>query len=404
MEVSRKKILIIAPNYDDKSNGIIILYKLSEYLDEIGYETFFYPIDEKLFNDNKNKYPSKYLRKFVSNIEFEKENAVCILPDAIPFELSKKLNFRWRVWYLLNRPSFLTKQPLFYYENDIFISYSKLVSVFDYQFFLNSPIPEVENIISALKEKKIRKKNQIIVYWGKSRSRNFKVLFLLKILSLGFTKIIPINRRYPVDKKQLYTLISESRLLISFDPLTNLNYEANLCRTPCLIADNYMQIDYRKYNISLLGISDKISEMLDMYYKGISKKDWLRMIDEYKETTQNHLSETKNALAYIFSEFKKVSNLSNAEKIQRIQDRSRYDIHNFEQFKKQMAQVDVRLQEYEPILSFRVLIMHFLLNILKLAIKIMSLSSIFDKKFIYRLNVLIKNEKSLILKRYISSC
>jgi len=403
MEFSRNKIIIFAPNYDEKSNGIVILYKLSEYLDEIGCETFFYPIDEKLFNDNKNKYPSKYLSKFVSNIESEKENSICILPDAIPFELSKKLNFRWRVWYLLNRPSFLTKQPLFYYENDIFISYSKLVSDFDHQFFLNSPISEVENIISALKNKKIRKKNQIIVYWGKSRSRNFKLLFLLKILSLGFTKIIPINRQYPVDKKQLYKLISESRLLISFDPLTNLNYEANLCMTPCLIADNYMQIDFRKYNISLLGISDKISKMLDMFYKGISKKDWIRMIDEYKESTQNHLSETKNVLAYIQNEFSRVYQLPQVSKEQRIKQREQIDLLAFLNNEKKLKEVDIRLHTYSPIFSFKILIKVLIIRILQIINILLCRILLVDTGFIYKLNRLIERERDCIFKKYIDS-
>ncbi len=398
-----KKILLVCPHYNEKSNGILVYYSLSDHFTKLGFNVQHYPVDKNVFESDKKKYPLWYLNKFIENIDLFCNKTLCILPDSIPFELSKQLKFKWRLWYLLNKPSFLTNEPLHYMENDIFVSYSNLVAKDEYQLFLNNKIPELNNIIEIINKNQIQKKNQIAIYWGKSRCRGIKLLIILKLLSFGFFKIVPINRNHPSDKKKLYQLLSESKLLVSFDPFTNLVYESNLCRTPCVIADNYMGINYKDYNIDLLGISDKLPHIFSMYRDGINQKNWEKMCHQYYITSKNHLEAVQSLVKFIYQEINLISSLSQAQKQRRIAAIINQHSFQYQLYKNQLRKVDTRIQNFSPVMSLKIYLKLLINRKLQLFFNIISKILLVDTGFVFQFNNLFDSESGNIRKKYFQS-
>ncbi|MGC4073215.1 MAG: hypothetical protein QM760_12000 [Nibricoccus sp.] len=80
----------------------------------------------------------------------------------------------------------------------------------------------------------------------------------------------------------MFDLLRRARLLVSFDPLTNLSYEATLCGTPSFIADNYMNLRYTDFNVPLLGFFEDPAEVENRYNHGISKRGQAAIVAGYR--------------------------------------------------------------------------------------------------------------------------
>lgn len=247
----------------------------------------------------------------------------------------------------------------------------------------------------------MRKKHYISLYYGKSRSQLYIKLLFLKIISFGFIKIIVLNRIFPENKYDLYKILSISRLLISSDPMSNIIYETAICKTPVYIADNYYGINYKTYNLPLIGISDKIRNIFQMYVTGIPKKQWLEMISSYHNSINNHLTETSKAIDYIKNEFSRVDKLSSSQKKIRIQERSRDDVAEFNKYKKNLLTVKPSLSHYRPNFSLRTFILILFLSLPKIYCDVLVKLRLIDAKFHWKIANLIEDEKIKVIDRRI---
>ena len=77
-------------------------------------------------------------------------------------------------------------------------------------------------------------------------------------------------------------MLASASMLISFDTLSAINIEANLCGTPTLVVTNkqslYKEIDIRKFELPTLGVIfnsselDKIPKLDNDYYQNFIDK------------------------------------------------------------------------------------------------------------------------------------
>jgi len=388
------KFIVVTQSWDSKSNGIKILYNLSSLIKELGYECFLY-----IWNSsNGTDTPEEFKERIIANIDYKDDSIIVILPDAIPYKLSKQIKSKNRVWYLLNKPMVLTKEPIHIQPNDLFVSYSKLVNEYDYQAFYNSKVEGIDEVIAGINGGWIVKKNQVALYSGKARKiSNIRLYLLSKVLG---TKIIPITRSLPEDKTTLLKILAESRLLITFDPLTNLIYESTLCKTPVYVADNYIDAEYSKYNIPLLGVSTRYSHIFKYFRKGLSNELYNEILDTYYQSTGNHLLETEKFIKYVLSY---------------IDEKSYYDLNEdlnnkrlllfemeFEKLSKVNHLINHTLVNHAPILSEKTLFQLLLLRCFKFCTNVLIFlmrvdvdfaNEIRSKMYTHKCNIVMKHIK-----------
>ena len=387
------KFVVVTQSWDSKSNGIRILYNLSSLIKELGYECFLY-----IWNSsNETDIPDEYKERIIANIDYKDDSIIVILPDAIPYLVSKQIKCKNRVWYLLNKPMVLTKEPIHIEPNDLFVSYSRLVNEYDYQAFYNSKIEGVEEIIEKVKKGELKKKNQVALYSGKARRvSSYKLFILSKILG---AKIIPITRSIPENKKALLKVLAESKLLISFDPLSNIIYESTLCKTPVYIPDNYVGAEYEKYNIPLFAISTKYNSIYKNYRKGIPDGVYKKILDVYYQSTNNHLLETERFIGYILENVT-INAFCNSER-ELNSKRSSIFKNEFENLAKRDFLINHNLVNYAPVLSEKVFLQLILLRCFKFFTNVLILLLRIDFAFANEIRAKMYVQKCNILTRHI---
>ena len=132
-------------------------------------------------------------------------------------------------------------------KNDYGLAYSNAVStIFPSYLIIN------ENILNIIgKYKNIKKKNKVLIYYGKVRyGQSFKNL---KRIVEQFDEYEIIHRLYPSDSENLYEKIAESSLFISIDPLTSLLHESTLIGTPAYVYDSVYKEFYDNFDFKLHG-------------------------------------------------------------------------------------------------------------------------------------------------------
>ncbi len=363
MKEIKCKFLIVCQNWTASSNGVSILYKLSSHIEQLGYECNLYIYDHPTLNP---KAPPEYQNRVVNKIDENDDRLIVILPDALPFEISKSIKAKNRVWYLLNKPMVLTKEPIFIQENDLFVSYSGLVNKNLRQLFYNAKIEGIDNIIEKITGGEITKKNQILVYWGKARKTHRAKLFFMALFLKA--KIVPITRTLPSCKTSLLKLLAESKLLVTFDPLTNLSYEATLCKTPVFIADNYSKINYRDYNIPLYGLFEDIRKLQIYYKRGIKDSIYRKILTIYDATTQNHLQTTELFVKYVTGTL----DSKNGEKTCKDNNPALRDffLSEYRDFESRRKLFNPALSEYVPVLNMKAYLYFAHLKILLYALNV----------------------------------
>lgn len=349
------KFLILAPHFNPASNGIMLIYRLGELLSKIGHQAYFYPLNLVDFQIHKHLYPEDILAKFIENKSDIPADAIAIMPDTTPPEMLSDLPTKNRIWYLMNKPWLLTGKPTAYNPEDAVLSYSGLISKTHHNVFFNRKFtdfdPESESHKLAIKNKK----NLILVYYGKSRkikiSRN-----ITKLVRNNKVHLVCIHRHFPSDREQLYKLLRSAKLLISFDPLTNLNYESTLCGTPCYIADNYMGINFDDYNIPLTGIFEDAALLETFYKDGIQPNIQKEIFDTYNSSTSNHVETAKSMVDYCQNWFSLVERSKNDPAIKSLLEqyntiRLENDLLYFKTCKS--TAIDPQLQTFTPSIGWK---------------------------------------------------
>lgn len=172
---------------------------------------------------------------------------IVIYPEVIqnnPLHASKVVRF------LYNKPIVLTGLSVQYGKTDYIVSYSN---------YIDPAIPQLfylkDERVLFDKLRKREKKDQIAVYFGKTNFQNLsETIKYFKEISHSLPKrMFFITRGYPDSHEEMLKILADSKLLVSFDGMTNTNYEATLLGTPALILDNSLCIDPAKFNIPQNG-------------------------------------------------------------------------------------------------------------------------------------------------------
>lgn len=240
---------IYAPFYQKNSNGVRILYTLFDLIQRTGHRArvVCYEMGKGAFS--KRDLPSRYRPFTMSTEEFLGNRVgpgdIVVYPDIVS---GNPLNAPNLVRYLLNRPWYLTGQPVHYGPTDYLVAYSTsidrhLPQLFllndDREYFFPLPYAEKDNLVSIYHGKG---------FSGQSLSRE------LKRLVATFDEQVVITRHSPAERMELARLLRRSKLLVTFDPISNMAYEASLCGTPALIVNDIFDFGTGAFNIRLHGV------------------------------------------------------------------------------------------------------------------------------------------------------
>lgn len=265
-------IYIYAPAYIDKSNGIKIMYSLGTLINETRKFRAKILCYERPRNDFGKFSGCEVIYTCYKKVQI-RDFDIVIYPETIS---GNPAGARRIVRYLMNKPYFLTGAGVDYGSEDLIISYSNGIDATLEVLFIMHDERELYR-----REQK-EKKNKAIIYFGKVDPANLDKQYpLVRNLLQSFDTVEYITRLHPPQKTDLLDMIGESRLMISFDPLSNLNYEATLCGTPVLLLNDAYNLLDGSFNLPMYGVFSSLEgydqAMLDV---SLSFIDYCRKLDE----------------------------------------------------------------------------------------------------------------------------
>lgn len=260
------KIVFSIPGFDPKSNGLNVFHLLAREFSNLGAKVRIIPWPAN--GGFKYEEPAEY--KDLYSARFDLSDAVAFLPDAIPPELVMDLRSKVKscVWWLCNIPGLLGHDISKFENGDFLFAYSKLISQDLPQLYYHSDITG----IPSLKEIKRKRKDAdlVVVYTGKGKIHEVpnSISELIKDSALQVTYI---SRFFPETKEVLYSILSRAKFVISFDPISNLNYEANLFGAPVFLV-NQLRPDLnlqKDFNIPFHGFFTNANDFNDIVKIGL---------------------------------------------------------------------------------------------------------------------------------------
>lgn len=282
--------LIVSPCYTAKSNGIAFLFKLGDILVELGHDVQFYLTDTE--PHQPPAMPPNFQGRIVSDVRRLAGSTICILPDALPDGIAARFQKHQKIWFWGNKPMFITGLPINLEPQDLVVAYSKIVSRHYFNMFVNMPLEGADALFAGAAGTKA---NSIALYFGKSMpASSINTAFVSNIVREKKYELNVITRSDPREKSALYGIIQKARLLITFDPITNLIYESLLCGTPVYVAQNPDNIDYGDCNLELQGVFQTPDLFGEFYEKGIPPGDLERMRADYFQSVSAHTQTVSN--------------------------------------------------------------------------------------------------------------
>lgn len=260
------KIVFSIPGFDAKSNGLRVFHCVAREFQKLGAHVSIIPWDNT--GGFVYEIPKEY--EDLYSTRFELNDAIAFLPDAIPTDIAKKIKSQTKlcVWWLCNVPGLLGHEMCPVGTNDILLSYSKLISTELPQFYYHSDIanlPPIEEIKAKRKDADL-----ILVYTGKGMVRPIPKT-ISDYIAQDKSKVIHVSRFFPETKESLYSLLMRAKFVISFDPISNLNYEANLFGAPVFMV-NQMRSEFsfqKDFNIPLHGFFTYPEEFISISKVGL---------------------------------------------------------------------------------------------------------------------------------------
>jgi hypothetical protein len=288
------------PYYHDHSNGIKILWEIAYRFSRINKNTH---VIEAPWGP-KIKRPKKYdgLVIDLSSLNYL-DDPIVIYPDVFH---DNPLKAKRSVKYLLAKP-FSFGNDFIPAATDYVATYSQMVldkKILDQFYFLNNEAEYFKNIDIK------RKKNLVSIYYGKCRvGDSYK--YLLDIIN-QFEYVEIITRLTPDNQEDLHRILSQSKLLISFDAFTHISLIANIYGTPVLFTDDLFSEVFKDFNQKIYGYyyKNNISHL-----KKIISVDNMQNISKstVNEIKRIKLSEKKELLRFynsIIRHFKNISNIA----------------------------------------------------------------------------------------------
>jgi hypothetical protein len=295
-------IFFYLPYYSPTSNGITLLWQFALDASKIA------KVKIIIFNRGENTDPVIEPRcKQLITDRFIIEDSVVIYPDIVrgnPLKASRVARF-----ILGSRLMFEGKdvQPS---NNDFLFSYSHAVCDFLPQFNYDNTTLEKSGIKDRLSIKKY-----VLVYYGKCRLFKYNKTLLRGIIKEYNLPINIITRAIPSSNEELNEILRQGAILITFDPLTNLAFEATLLGIPVLFVDDVFKHSFESYNHPLHGyfyLSNRPTKTdIDIASENLLELVW----SEYYRSRRQYSRRLNLILNQIHSHF--TSNSSNEEMVNR---------------------------------------------------------------------------------------
>ena len=312
-------IVFYVPYYHEHSNGIKILWETAYRFSRININTHVIEVSW----GPKIKRPKKYNGLVIDKSSLSYlDDPIVIYPDIFH---NNPLKAKRSVKYLLAKP-FSFGNEFTPYATDYVATYSQMVldkKILDQFYFLNNEPEYFKNIDIK------KKKDLVSIYYGKCRVGDLYKYLLDIINQFEFVEII--TRSTPNNQEDLHRILSQSKLLISFDAFSHISLIANIYGTPVLFTDNIFSETFRNFNQQFYGY----------YYKNdIRNLKKIMSVDNMQKISQSTVSEIKRIKSLekkevlrfynaIIRHFKNISNFSYQKK-----NKSKLEIakEHFEEF------------------------------------------------------------------------
>lgn len=290
------KIFIDMPPFSKKSNGVICIYELYEFLFNRNLDLYF--LARNIFEIKHNGISIPYdLDKynFCLSLEGAIVNDWLIANDTtseIIIKQARKRGLRI-IWWQLAPFKFLGGK-VFPKIGEINLPFSSCVDPHAKNFFYYQPhIDKYWKNSLELCSNETFKKDVITIYTGKGRVKELP----LEIQKL-FRKydINLISRTYPKSRNAMFKLLLNSIGFITFDELTQLNLEAASIGLPVFVVNQiFPDIVYKKFPVKSLG--ERVTSNPEHFLELLEKSKNNRLDKFYiSDLIQNN----KNTLNNIF--------------------------------------------------------------------------------------------------------
>lgn len=259
--------------YIASSYGISIAYEIVYNLCKMGQPAKVVISDGAQERPIPSKYDGLYI--FKEHMPQLQSNDLVVYNDTVS---GNPLGAKNVVRYMLNKPMVLTGEEIEFSGTDFILAYSYLIDCNLPQLYF---LKDDEDLFASVRNRSCKSRGDVAIYFGKVRYDLLKKNFNnIRRLLEKYKNFNVITRSYPANRSDTLSLVAKSDLLISFDPLTNLNYEATLLGTPVLLVDNAYNLD-KGFNIDFWGFAFSQDE-IDHARKDIDKA-W----PQYKEYLAN---------------------------------------------------------------------------------------------------------------------
>lgn len=302
----RYSLLVSSPHNFSHSNGISVLLDAAQQLRAQGVNVCIVPAESNQPRYTHLPYPYDDLPVSHEVIP----GSYVLITDTISPERLEEARIRAsRICHYTLAPSGLFSAP---FSNRVHIQqgerqavYSALVSTRLPYFYFQSRFPELEPWIAHSCSSPRRSDPRgrpgglrASIYAGKGYLRPL-ARPLRKLINRGDSRLI--TRHEPSTKKELYRLLSETDLLVCFDPITSLAHEAILMGIPVYIPLSWDEPSYAEgYPVRLDGIEyNDVGRFLDILDQGF---DHQAVVDSYLSAIQANGQSMADLLSFAFDD------------------------------------------------------------------------------------------------------
>ena len=273
--------------YTDSSNGLRLAYEFVVYLRKAGFDAFNVVESNNIPEED---YPAEYRKNVLSsyNLVIANEDIV-IYPETVSGNPLKAGNI---IRAFLNR----VEKNMSFGEDEYYVTYNSAIYPGFPVFYCQKN--EI-SLFSSLRQDK-KQTGTMTIYFGKAR---YEVLDknsrLISNLQKKYRSVEIITRKYPASHIETLKLVRDSDLLVSFDALTNMNYESTLLGTPVLIVDDYFKLE-NEIEIGHYGFAYDISQLEN------AKKSVSNAFDEYTSIINNQGKDFASVINNAITHFRRI--------------------------------------------------------------------------------------------------
>lgn len=240
MSVPSSIVFLIPTELNPRSNGHACILTLAKELQAVGYDVSLLPIQPyRFFRRYWQKLPKVYRQlRFLAHPSEALQPSFLVVPESTPRGLLNKLRpyFQDVLWWILAPSGLLTNYKPAMRVGDLMLPFSSFTLPYSPNYlFVHPPVDDALAKTNRIYLPHRLQLRSVCLYTGKGRLKALPRPLHRAMLGLN---IRLITRAYPSTRQKLINLLSDSRGLISFDPLTNLNLEAGNLGVPVYLPGN----------------------------------------------------------------------------------------------------------------------------------------------------------------------